>query len=53
MLVGSLIGSEQLINQVIIEAKQRNMIRVGDYIVVTSGLSGTVGTTNILKIMQV
>ena len=52
-LVGSLVGSETLINKVLETAFNRNLIQPGDYVVVTSGLSGTVGSTNLLKIMKV
>ena len=53
MLVGSLVGSDKLINKVLEEAQERKLIQQGDYIVMTSGLSGTVGSTNLLKIMKV
>jgi pyruvate kinase len=35
------------------QAKQKGFIKHGDYIVITSGLSGTVGSTNLLKIVKV
>jgi pyruvate kinase len=53
MLVGSLIGSDTLINKVLEEAFERKLIQTGDYVIVTSGLSGTVGSTNLLKIIKV
>lgn len=53
MIVGSLIGSDTLINTVLENAFNRKLIQTGDYIVVTSGLSGTVGSTNLLKIIKV
>lgn len=52
MTVGSLIGSDHLTGKVIEEAKKRNYIKSGDFIVITSGLSGTVGSTNLLKIIK-
>ncbi len=54
MVVGSLIGNEFLTNQVIDEAmNKRGLIKKGDFVVITSGLSGIVGSTNLLKIIQV
>jgi pyruvate kinase len=53
MLVGSLIGSDTLLHKVLEEAHERKLIRTGDFVVVTSGLSGTVGSTNLLKIIKV
>ena len=53
MLVGSLVGSDTLINKVLEEALDRKLVRQGDYIIITSGLSGTVGSTNLLKIIKV
>ena len=54
MIVGSLIGAgETLITRVLEEAYKRNLIKQGDYIVVTSGLSGTVGSTNLIKVIKV
>jgi len=53
MLVGSLVGSDTLINKVLEEACHRNLIMNGDYVIITSGLSGTVGSTNLLKIIKV
>ena len=51
MLVGSLVGSDTLLHKVLEEAHERKIIKAGDYVVVTSGLSGTVGSTNLLKII--
>lgn len=53
MLVGSLVGSDTLINKVLEEALNRKLSVTGDYVVITSGLSGTVGSTNLLKIIKV
>lgn len=53
MMVGSLVGSDTLINKVLEEAIDRKMIKKGDFVIVTSGLSGTVGSTNLLKIIKV
>lgn len=53
MVVGSLIGSDTLINKVLEMAHEKKLIQQGDYVVVTSGLSGTVGSTNLLKIIKV
>lgn len=53
MLVGSLVGSDTLINKVLEEAFERKLVISGDFVVVTSGLSGTVGSTNLLKIIKV
>jgi pyruvate kinase len=53
MLVGSLVGSDTLINKVLEEALNRKLIVPGDFIIITSGLSGTVGSTNLLKIIKV
>lgn len=53
MLVGSLIGQDQLISKAIQEALARNYIKAGEFVVITSGLSGTVGNTNLLKIIKV
>lgn len=53
MLVGSLVGSDTLINKVIEEAFDRKIVKKGDFVIVTSGLSGTVGSTNLLKIIKV
>jgi len=53
MLVGSLIGQDTLLQKVIEEAHERGLIRNGEHVVVTSGLSGTVGSTNLLKIIKV
>lgn len=54
MVVGSLIGAEVLTNKVIEEAMtKRGLIKKDDFVVITSGLSGTVGSTNLLKIIKV
>jgi pyruvate kinase len=53
MVVGSLIGSDTLINTVLENGFNRKLIVPGDFVVVTSGLSGTVGSTNLLKIIKV
>ena len=53
MLVGSLVGSDTLINKVLEEALNRKLSVTGDFVVITSGLSGTVGSTNLLKIIKV
>lgn len=53
MLVGSLVGSDTLINKVLEEAFERKIIQPGEFVIVTSGLSGTVGSTNLLKIIKV
>ena len=39
--------------KVVEEAKQRGLVKKGDFVVVTSGSSGTVGSTNLLKIILV
>jgi cell shape-determining protein MreC len=53
MVVGSLIGSDTLLHKVLEEAHLRKLIKVGDSVVVTSGLSGSVGSTSLLKIIKV
>ena len=53
MLVGSLIGSNTLLHKVLEEATHLKLIKTSDYVVFTSGLSGTVGSTNLLKILKV
>lgn len=53
MIVGSLIGSNTLLHKVLEEATHLKLIKTGDYVVFTSGLSGTVGSTNLLKILRV
>ena len=53
MVVGSLIGSDTLINKVLEQCFQNSFIKQGDYVIITSGLSGTVGSTNLLKIIKV
>jgi pyruvate kinase len=53
MVVGSLIGSDTLVNKVLEHCFRRALIKPGDYVVITSGLSGTVGSTNLLKILKV
>ena len=53
MLVGSLIGSDRLVGKVVEECMHKKFVKKGDYIIVTSGLSGTVGSTNLLKIIKV
>ncbi len=53
MLVGSLVGSDTLINKVLEEAVNRKLSMAGDFVVITSGLSGNVGSTNMLKIIKV
>jgi pyruvate kinase len=52
MVVGSLIGSDTLVNKVMEYCYQKKFIKHGDYLVITSGLSGTVGSTNLLKIVK-
>jgi pyruvate kinase len=53
MVVGSLIGSDTLITKVLESCSRRGFIKGGDYVIITSGLSGTVGSTNLLKIIKV
>jgi pyruvate kinase len=53
MVVGSLIGSDTLISKVLDHCFKKNFIKIDDYVVITSGLSGTVGSTNLLKILKV
>ena len=54
MVVGSLVGSEILTAKVIEFAmKQRRLIKKGDFVVLTSGQSGSIGSTNLLKIITV
>jgi pyruvate kinase len=54
LLVGSMVGSDSLINRVLIAAQRLGMCKVGDMVVVTSGSrEATSGTTNDLKIIQV
>ena len=55
MLVGSLVGSDTLVHKVLEEAHERKLCQTGDFVIVTSGLSGTVGvgSTSLLKIVQV
>ncbi|TNV72699.1 hypothetical protein FGO68_gene8788 [Halteria grandinella] len=53
MVVGSLIGSDTLITKVLEHCGKSGFIVQGDYVVITSGLSGTVGSTNLLKIIKV
>lgn len=51
MVVGSLIGLDSLNNKVLEEAFKRKLIKNGDFVVITSGLSGSVGGTNLLRII--
>ena len=53
MLVGSLIGSDKLTCIVLDEAIRRKLIKKGDFVIITSGLSGIVGGTNLLKIINI
>ncbi len=53
LVVGSLIGQDTLTSKVMEQAKQKGFLKAGDYVVITSGLSGTVGSTNLLKIVKV
>jgi len=53
MVVGSLIGSDMLVNKVLEHCMARGFVQEADYVVITSGLSGTVGSTNLLKILKV
>jgi len=54
LLVGSMVGSDSLINRVLIAAQRLGMCKVGDMVVVTSGSrEATSGTTNDVKIIQV
>lgn len=54
LLVGSMSGSDSLINRVLGAAKKLGMCRVGDLVVVTSGSrEATPGTTNDLRIIQI
>lgn len=53
MLVGSLIGRDTLKIKVIEEARKRNLLGTGGFVVLTSGLAGDIGNTNQLEIIQV
>jgi pyruvate kinase len=53
MLVGSLTVYDSLLNKVLEEAQARKLVQPGNFIVVTSGLSGSIGSTNLLKIFKV
>ncbi len=53
LVVGSLIGQDTLTSKVMEQAKQKGFVKHGDYVVITSGLSGTVGSTNLLKIVKI
>ncbi len=54
LLVGSLIGSESLLEKVRFEALARGLISKGDYVIVTTGVNeGLEGSTNLLKILQI
>lgn len=53
MVVGSLIGSDTLVKKVLEHCQERLFIKTGDTVIITSGLSGTVGSTNLLKIMKI
>ena len=51
-IIGSLIISHIMTNNVLEEARKRGFITKGDFVIVTSGLSGTVGGTNLLKVLR-
>jgi pyruvate kinase len=53
LVVGSLIGQDTLTSKVLQHAIEKGFTKRGDYVVITSGLSGTVGSTNLLKIIKV
>ncbi len=53
LVVGSLIGQDTLTSKVLEHAIEKGFTKHGDYVVITSGLSGTVGSTNLLKIIKV
>jgi hypothetical protein len=54
LLVGSLIGSQSLIDQSLEESKKRGLIDPGDYVVVTIGINECLEeSTNLLRILQV
>jgi len=51
MVVGTLIGSELKTEMVLKTAQERELVKKGEFVVVTSGLSGTMGITNLLKVI--
>lgn len=54
LLVGSLIGSESLLEKVKKDAIQRELVKKGDVVVVTTGVNeGLEGSTNLLKIVDI
>lgn len=53
MLVGSLVVYDTLLYKVIESAIARNYVAKGDYVIITSGMTGSVGSTNLLKIFKV
>ena len=54
LLVGSMIGSDSLINRVLIAASRLGMCKTGDLAVVTSGSrEATAGATNEMKVIEI
>lgn len=50
--VGSVIGTDRIIQKTILEQKERKALRTGDLVVVTSGhVEGISGSTNILRVI--
>eukprot|EP00761_Pharyngomonas_kirbyi_P013001 gb/GECH01013028.1/.p1 GENE.gb/GECH01013028.1/~~gb/GECH01013028.1/.p1 ORF type:complete len:497 (+),score=99.30 gb/GECH01013028.1/:1-1491(+) len=54
VVVGSVIGTQGVINKTIRVAKEKGVVKSGDFVVVTSGMKeGVAGTTNLLKCITV
>lgn len=54
LLVGSMVGTDSLIHRAMMAAQKLEMCQIGDYVVITSGVTEAVsGATNMLKIVQV
>lgn len=54
VVVGSVIGTQGVINKTIRVAKEKGVVQRGDFVVVTSGMKeGVAGTTNLLKCITV
>jgi len=54
LLVGSMVGTDSLIHRAVMAAQKLEMCKIGDYVVITSGVKEAVtGATNMLKVIQV
>lgn len=54
LLVGSMIGTDSLINRAVTAAKKLNMARKGQHVVIVAGVvEGVTGTTNTVKVQKI